>query len=576
MAHSFRVHLDALASIRSSILEQHSHFDDADIKDLENGARLVLCAVRAAWNSRVSANTLPAEILERIFELLQPRLGDFVPSSPGRASLHWTAVTRVSSRWRTIALAYRALWSTIDLCHNHPAAAGQAFLARSDGAPLAVFFSSKDLRRSVHDRKVLEEISAHHIPHLEQLHVVCDRVRDIYRVCGLFQCAAPRLQSLSICFRHRYLNDQFHRGAPVFFGGEHPALRKLAVYHCPIWQFNAPSTLTHLAVGYTRRHVGDTHIALIEASPNLEQLAVETYGPFQGSDTTIPLNRLRALQWSRVDSSEEVALSRLVIPETCQLSISIHLPLVAVGLSSSLSPSNFRPLAQPIHTVQLCTAKEAEHLTVYSGTMFLESGRNATLPTFSFHLEPDSRLIVILSDYRYSHTSQEWAKFLLQMSPIRDLSIINDTIYPLSKKTAILDALCSATPVQGACPDTVVLPCLQTLRIYGVGSAIWPRLWSVVAYRARSDVPLREMHVHEDPPQDSINAERDGTPGSLQKITLDASGTPLHTMTKESALVAADIAAQIIQDAYLPDFPMCNYDWAYGTEDDADEEEEEE
>ena len=84
------------------------------VRDLDQKTRLVMAAIKSARNAHALINKLPDEILERIFLLVQPYYGDFLPKWPGLKSLEWTAITRVCRRWRLIATSYSALWTTLD------------------------------------------------------------------------------------------------------------------------------------------------------------------------------------------------------------------------------------------------------------------------------------------------------------------------------------------------------------------------------------------------------------------------------------------------------------------------------
>ncbi|TRM67326.1 hypothetical protein BD626DRAFT_625811 [Schizophyllum amplum] len=577
MGNLAQAHLDALISIRNSILEEGYQFDEAETNDLKREIRLALRALKFAENARVPINKLPTEILERIFKLVQPHYGDFVPRWPNRSSSEWTSVTRVCKRWRNVAIAYSALWSTIDLCHNYSAAEGRAFLAHSGDAPLAVFFSSKSLQGSLQDVSVLKDILTLHIARLEQLHLAFDSAHDIYRICALMQYPAPMLQSLSIiCLR----TENYGTEAPVIFAGECSTVRKLAVYHFPIWQANTFANLTHLAV-YGPIVLGNELFAVLHGSPNLEKLALNSIAIRHGlrpDDLSICSTRLRALQWSQYDF--ESGIPRLDIPEACQISVSEFLPRYESerGLFSTLSTNSPRPLHQPIHTIQLrIMSSQTVRLAINCGTALLESGASATLPRYSFHLTPNAHLIVIRSCSNGGRTyiRDEWARFLSPLTPVRSLTFIHDSKDRCPVELSLFDMLSSTS--MGASSEAVILPELQELRVYGAQYAIWPCLWSLVAHRARIGVPLRRVYVYEDPvPEKRYGIPRRYSPGSLRIITLDASGTPVQVTTEKSDVVAADIVAQMVRDAEPWSVPADGTKWADDAREETDEEEGEE
>ncbi|KAI5888227.1 uncharacterized protein SCHCODRAFT_01101940 [Schizophyllum commune H4-8] len=143
---------------------------------MQDRVKGILAAVNCVRNSRVAANKLPAEILERVFLYTQPVYADFVPQWPTLGALDWTRkVTHVCKRRRAIAVSYPALWTTIDLCRHPPTEAGIAILARSGTQLLTALYSTNPFSREGVNSPVLREIFGRHLSRLTGLHITVDR-----------------------------------------------------------------------------------------------------------------------------------------------------------------------------------------------------------------------------------------------------------------------------------------------------------------------------------------------------------------------------------------------------------------
>jgi F-box-like len=90
-------------------------------------------SVYSKLNELVSISSLPAEILEHIFDFCVSWIYDY------KKTKHCLAWTQVCFSWRSISFNSSRLWQRIDLCNPHYA---DQFLVRSKEAPLSVVSTS--------------------------------------------------------------------------------------------------------------------------------------------------------------------------------------------------------------------------------------------------------------------------------------------------------------------------------------------------------------------------------------------------------------------------------------------------
>ncbi|TRM59566.1 hypothetical protein BD626DRAFT_462222 [Schizophyllum amplum] len=444
-------HLDALETLRSSILEASHDLRLGQIHLMERQTRRVFAALKYARNLHVAVNRLPSEILERIFLLVRPHYDDFVPRWPDRKSLQWTAIEGVCTRWRNIARNLPSLWTIIDLCRDDPAHVGRAFLARSVDAPLTVFFASLNLEDSENDIYVLEEILLAHAHRVEALHIAVNSDDDLHAVCVLFRHTLPHLRSLSMFFRdhHNYRSTEWADGL-ASLDGMLPSVRKLAVQRCPIWQFCTFSGLTHLALcgsntsTYREKYKAKTLRQLLDCSPSLVELILDEYASDRGlsGDCAISLPRLRTLQAAWDLDKEQGCLQFLGIPETCKFTP--HFGIEGFATSAPGSPLNLHilvhsPLLRHIHTVQISPdLTQTRRISIHPGTFFISG-----IQDFA-HLAGivDPAVQLVICDTYHITDEDGWISLLSTMPRIRSLVVLSYELSYWDIET-LFAALCS-------------------------------------------------------------------------------------------------------------------------------------
>ncbi|TFK64146.1 hypothetical protein BDN72DRAFT_774909, partial [Pluteus cervinus] len=88
----------------------------------------------ASRNALAPVNSLPAEVLSRIFLLIRNLSSNHGPYS--MKYLDWLQITQVSQHWRQVAIEYASLWTQLpNLCNENFL---QLFLARSRACPISI------------------------------------------------------------------------------------------------------------------------------------------------------------------------------------------------------------------------------------------------------------------------------------------------------------------------------------------------------------------------------------------------------------------------------------------------------
>ncbi|KAL1758044.1 hypothetical protein FB107DRAFT_272287 [Schizophyllum commune] len=558
MDDSSGAYLESLLLLKEAVMNNGSDLPLSVITELEEGTRQLQLALTRAKNLHSPSNKLPDEVLELIFELRRPQYDDFLPCWPSDRMLReCLSITHICRRWRRVALGLPLLWSTIDLCHDRSLLAARAFLERSGDRPLTVFYSMPDMFGSGEDSVVLGEIMDYESARLEQLHVTADTDYDFLQVPRLFDVAAPKLYSLSLCVRCPDDPERLIQARPLF-DGQCPGVRKLAVVNCPVWDSHTFSDLTHLALYHT--HYNADAVQDILRSADLEELIVTDVDmrDFGRSAASIPLPRLQNLQLDMQVLAHDTSslVSRLDIPASCRCRVA-HTDWQDV--MSVTSAPFFHPFQDGIHTVQLLLNGPPRMLmTIAHGVLSMECSGN-DVASLAGRLHPSSELVVV---FRHGAASEEdWTGLLSPMLQVRSLVIAD---HPegrygyASRITPLIDVLGSPASHTGV-PDldgqtAHVLPSLESVHVHGASVDVWPSLWSVVSQRARAGTPLQELSIYNDP----VDSD---TPGTIRTVSLDTSGLASRVTTKESFMSAADIMAKI-NHGLKPRRPVNGLAWA--------------
>ncbi|KAL1679483.1 hypothetical protein EV122DRAFT_209754 [Schizophyllum commune] len=555
--------LDALEALRFSIAKASAHATLTELRKIDQHIQGTLsAALNNAYNTHAPVNKLPPELLGRIFLLCQPHYDDFLPYWPSRRSLLWTAIPRVCTHWRRIAIAFPALWCTIDLSRNDPAEIGETFLARSAESPLTVFFSSgEDIAKSSDDVSVLNDVATHHLARLTALHIVVERYEHLRKLCDFLKGSPQNLLSLSLRIRDSSRGRWIDGGCTVF--DQHlPSVRKLTVSHCAAWRHNSFTNLSHFAAHECVDNASeDTKFwHLLAGSPRLEVLVLDAYcvncdqpGP---ESLVLPLPRLRRLQFYNMGApSTSALLHSFTVPETCDVHISCEPAATDDDLVALLAPSSrCRLLQRAFHTVQLGAKSSSPTFTgriaVLSGTLFV-SGID-DFGCLAGVASPDSRLVIMLNWWGETTTAAEWRRLLESMPKIHTLVVITSSSLGEAQVTAICDALCCLPDATK--PQAPLCPALENLHLYSDWLCqVTYAAWSVAGFRAELGVPLRELLIHHDPWTLATSCE-EWDAGTVDTVTFDCVGIPDSFKSKRTLDLTDNMKTQIYIDA-IPPYP---------------------
>ncbi|CAE6505443.1 unnamed protein product [Rhizoctonia solani] len=185
------------------------------VEDYKDRLTLAHIWIKRARNNpaNVPINSLPSEVLTRIFHLVQSQ-----QPCPLRVTNHWSrdnpvifpkhpdTLSHVCSRWRQIALASHTLWSHIDIALSCPLSRGfheraKIYAARAYEAPLDIHFIDPGLVRQV-ERFAMGNINA-------RLAIMHDWSESMHKnnpqdFDFLTSSTMPRINSLGLLVHYAY------------------------------------------------------------------------------------------------------------------------------------------------------------------------------------------------------------------------------------------------------------------------------------------------------------------------------------------------------------------------------------
>jgi hypothetical protein len=202
--------------------------------------REAICSLQRRRNSRIAINTLPIEILGRIFlHHICPALQRILPGSEYDHKLFQGAIafSQVCSHWRSVALSTPNLWTTLRYFEENWIA---ELLDRSKDAPLMVYMPDSlpaNVTTSILNR----------LPRICELRLDVDESLSALTVTYLRHYSAPLVEAATFCARahNKYdlilPDDLFARNAP--------RLRSLILNNISLhWDMPILANLTELEV----------------------------------------------------------------------------------------------------------------------------------------------------------------------------------------------------------------------------------------------------------------------------------------------------------------------------------------
>ncbi|TBU38858.1 hypothetical protein BD309DRAFT_970974 [Dichomitus squalens] len=363
MAQSHPTILELVESLANKTLQNGSdeEFLRLSARDIESSCRLlprILASVRRASNSRRPVNTLPPEILLRIFAFIPPppelTVFDTIEGVCGPFGIRkvWElrAITQVCYKWRSLALNVSDLWSSAfrvphwgSRCGDIPNNACH-HLYRCVAGPIHLY-AEEDGLTGVNWQK-LRDVDAplDFEDRVEELHVL---TLDGWRKHGSLptSLSSPRMRALrklvvrSLHSGNAGATSWEWQGLQSLFAEQTPPLRSLAIIDSPFLPLNPLPTLTRLVLFYQmKREMRDTWslhdlMHFLSDSPTLEELIIcgIPYDSVSGGRlSTARLGNLRKLSiraWDyRTPGRPGLPLllfSHLIIPQTCYLRLDV-------------------------------------------------------------------------------------------------------------------------------------------------------------------------------------------------------------------------------------------------------------
>ncbi|KAJ3756949.1 hypothetical protein EV360DRAFT_71538 [Lentinula raphanica] len=227
--------------------------------------------------NRVSIEHLPVEIMQEIFSYFMPDRHWRIHRAPPPQLV----LLRVSTHWRTIALSYTRLWSTLILSYpiQKHIRMTTLWLERSRQHPLTVYIH--DPRDDLNAAAATNVMIKHLLPHAHRWKTAIFVLPPGFKslLSGLSGHQFPLLEKLCIDVvdskRLRDMDD-LEQMKEVFFHSSAPRLREITwnayctSLHIP--QSIPASTLTHLAGGFM---INSTFLKMLSKMNNLETLCLQ-------------------------------------------------------------------------------------------------------------------------------------------------------------------------------------------------------------------------------------------------------------------------------------------------------------
>ncbi|KAI0320111.1 hypothetical protein OF83DRAFT_665013 [Amylostereum chailletii] len=321
-----------------------------------------------AQNDLARVNQIPVEVLAHVFDIAKEldwgRIGD---QQSGRV-VHMSLVCQ---HWRSVALTFPSLWSTIHLRQNaiYDFQFAALCLERSKYASLRIIISTLFRGAQIahffapHASRIVEVTL-----HLLHRHSVDTLPNYVAETCSFL---APNLRSFSLCIP--MWGAEQPPPLPQLFGAPNTSVTRLHIE-----SFANPEAthgfrrLTHLTLTSQGQHIlrgpMEGFLQLLKANPTLEELFLDDAGPtidtpYQAS-TRVGLPRLRLLYIQTACVEPEFParlLDRLVLSDQC--SVQVHRAVSMAG--DSLHP--FTLTAFPADTTHIGAFLSIDSLKLKTG-----------------------------------------------------------------------------------------------------------------------------------------------------------------------------------------------------------------
>lgn len=237
----------------------------------------------------ISGIHIPLEILRLVFEhAMGGDLAAWPPNGPLRYNMLRT-LTQVCSYWRTSAIRFASLWTTVDFGNPR---VSQMFINRSRRALLDVYIPGSTFWKS-NVGFSMERVKPL-IPRIRRLHATCSYLREL-RPLLLEKQPANSLTHLFVS-----CTDEVQgRNLPMLFGGKVSALVSVTLSGFRSCGDNRFSTLKHLSLQCVDDIRTRELLDILEANPTLETLElVNSKAIVDQTDRQISLPNLQRMECS--------------------------------------------------------------------------------------------------------------------------------------------------------------------------------------------------------------------------------------------------------------------------------------
>jgi hypothetical protein len=317
-------------------------------------------------NSLLPVNTLPAELLLRVFEMVAP-MGVFHEEFEGQKTQNTLAFSQVCRAWRDLAVSTPALWIAPRDLGAPRSRVARAMLARSQGTPLIAYASLAQYTGSLVEimfsqRMPVRELTlnAYTTAHMSLLETLP---------------APPGLEKMTLMNAHDISSE--YRD---LLGGRAPQLRYLDLINCTVhWNSHLYASLTTLKIEM-EHHSATPQIRLPDILATLVQVPMLKRLYLDGVIHSGSLSQELSLPGG------PIRLSRLE-----RLEIYDNLPSAVILLQHLVVPHKTRIKLRAEHDYESMDPEPVTQQDVELAIDYLSSRASSTMPVRMLDFEADDR-----------------------------------------------------------------------------------------------------------------------------------------------------------------------------------------
>jgi hypothetical protein len=271
-------------------------------------------------NSLLPVNTLPAELLLRVFEMVAP-MGVFHEEFEGQKTQNTLAFSQVCRAWRDLAVSTPALWIALKDLGVPRSRVARTILARSQGMPLIAYASLAQYTGSL-----IETVFSQRLP-------VRELTLNVYTTAHMSLLetlpAPPGLEKMTLMNTYGISSEY-----QDLLGGQAPQLRYLDLINCTVhWSSHLYASLTTLKIEIEHHsatpqiRLPDILATLVQV-PMLKRLYLDgvIHSGSLSQELSLPGGPIRLSRLERLEIHDDlpsavILLQHLVVPHKTRIKL---------------------------------------------------------------------------------------------------------------------------------------------------------------------------------------------------------------------------------------------------------------